>query len=147
LPDNGIEYTPESEARLLKAYEVVTAHFRQDVLLYWTRMSVFLVVQVALLAVVNSLYGKDDRAIWIFAIVGAGTSLIWFLVARASLRWIQTWRQKVAEIDAIINPLASYGVETVPSTVSFSRVISRPSEIASALPILFLCGWIALVSL
>jgi hypothetical protein len=141
----GVEYTPESEARLLKVYEVVAAHFRQDVLLYWTRMSVFLVVQVALLAVVNSLYEKDDRAIWVFGIVGAGTSLIWFLVARASLRWIQIWRQKVIELDSIVNPLASYGAETVPRAASLSRAASRPSEIASALPILFLCGWVALV--
>lgn len=146
MPNVRIEYSPESEARLLKVYEIVATHYRQDVLLYWTRMSVFLVVQVALLAVVNGLSDKGDHAAaWIFAAVGAGTSLIWFLVARASLRWEDRWRRNTAEIDLLVNPLGSYQGDLLPRQTSLNRLLSRPAEIAAALPLLFLAGWLVLI--
>lgn len=145
MSNDQVEYSPESEARLLKVYEVVAAHYRQDVLLYWTRSSVFLVVQVALLAVVNSLSGKDDRAAWVFAAVGAGTSVIWFLVAWASLRWENRWRQNAAAIDRVVNPMGSYQGDVLPRKVTLGRIFSRPTEIATALPLLFLAGWLVLV--
>lgn len=144
MSDVRVECSPELEARLLKVYEVVAQHYRQDVLLYWTRTSVFLVVQVALLAVVNGLSDIDDRTVWIFSAVGAGTSLIWFLVARASLRWEDRWRRNAAEIDQVVNPLASYQGDLLPRQAKLKRLLSRPAEIATALPLLFLAGWLAL---
>jgi hypothetical protein len=145
MPNVRIEYSPESEARLLKIYEIVATHYRQDVLMYWTRMSVFLVVEVALLAVVNGLFDKGGHAGWIFAAVGAGTSLIWSLVARASLRWEDKWRRNTAEIDLLVNPLGSYQGDLLPRQVSLNRMLSRPAEIAAALPLLFLAGWLVLI--
>jgi hypothetical protein len=145
MPNGQVEYSPEAEARLLKVYEVVAQHYRQDVLLYWTRTSVFLVVQVALLAVVNGLSDQNDNTVWIFEGVGAGTSLIWFLVARASLRWEDRWRRNTAEIDLIVNPLGSYQGDLLPRQASLRRFLSRPAEIATALPLLFLAGWFVLL--
>lgn len=144
MSDVRVECSPESEARLLKAYELVAQHYRQDVLLYWTRTSVFLVVQVALLAVVNGLSDMGERPVWIFGGVGAGTSLIWFLVARASLRWEDRWRRNTAEIDQVVNPLGSYQGDLQLPQAKLKRLLSRPAEIATALPVLFLAGWLAL---
>lgn len=145
MSNGQIDYSPESEARLLKVYEIVAAHYRQDVLLYWTRTSVFLVVQVALLAVVNGLSDLGGGAVWIFGGVGAGTSLVWFFVARASLRWEDRWRHNTAEIDLLVNPLRSYQADLLPRRTSLRRLLTRPAEIATALPLLFLAGWCALV--
>lgn len=105
------ESFPDAESRLIKAYEVVAAHYRQDVLMYWTRLSVFLVVQAGLLAVVGSVDSEDGGRATVFATVGAGISVVWFLVARASVWWIAVWRRQIVELDAIVNPLASYAAD------------------------------------
>jgi hypothetical protein len=126
MPNVRIEYSPESEARLLKVYEIVATHYRQDVLPYWTRMSVFLMVEVALLAVVNGLSDKDGYAVWSFGAVGASTSPISYLVARASLRWEGRWRRNTAEIDLLANPFGSYQGDLLPRQDSLNRPAESP---------------------
>ncbi|GAB3497485.1 hypothetical protein [Amycolatopsis cihanbeyliensis] len=144
-PEHTWESFPDSESRLLKAYEVVAAHYRQDVLLYWTRLSVFLVVQAGLLAVFKGLVRSHSGTATVFALVGAAISVVWFLVARASVRWIEVWRRKVVELDTLVNPLASYRLESAPPGRRWwTRLTERPSEIAQALPLIFLLGWLVL---
>lgn len=139
------ESFPDAESRLLKAYEVVAAHYRQDVLVYWTRLSVFLVVQAGLLAVFRSLGSSDGGPATVFATVGAGISVVWLLVARASVRWIAVWRRQIVELDAIVNPLASYSADLESHHRNpWARMAARPSEIAQALPVVFLLGWLVL---
>jgi hypothetical protein len=66
-------------------------------------------------------------------------------VARASLRWEDRWRRNTAEIDQLVNPFESYQGDLLPRQTKLKRLLSRPAEIATALPVLFLAGWLFLV--
>ena len=94
------------EAKLLKAYEIVSAHYRQDISLFWTRSSVFLLVQVGLLALVNAVIEKGESTITAFTVMGIGVSVVWFLVARSAVEWMEVWRVQTVEIDGQVNPLS-----------------------------------------
>jgi hypothetical protein len=137
---------PELEARLLKAYEVVSAHYRQDIILFWTRSSVFLLVQVGLLALVNAVFEKGVGALGAFTIMGIGVSVVWFLVARSSAEWIEVWRVQTVEIDDRINPLKSYSVDSAPpNRIRPVRLVAgRPAQIGQFLPVVFVLGWVLL---
>lgn len=137
---------PELEARLLKAYEVVSAHYRQDILLFWTRSSVFLLVQVGLLAVVNATIEKGVGTVSAFTIMGLGVSVIWFLVARSSAEWVEVWRVQTVEIDRHVNPLKSYSIDSAPPpSIRPARLVTgRPAQIGQFLPVVFVIGWVVL---
>lgn len=142
----GLGDDPALEARLLKSYEVVSAHYRQDIHLFWTRSSVFLLVQVGLLALVNAVFEKGVGTVSAFTIMGIGVSVVWFLVARSAAEWTEVWRVQTVEIDAHVNPLKSYSVDSAPpSTIRPARLVTgRPAQIGQFLPVVFLLGWVML---
>jgi hypothetical protein len=137
---------PSLEARLLKAYEVVSAHYRQDIYIFWTRSSVFLLVQVGLLALVNAVLEKGVGTISAFTVMGIGVSVVWFFVARSAAEWIEVWRMQTVEIDGHMNPLKSYSVDSAPpGAIRLTRlVVGRPAQIGQFLPVVFILGWIVL---
>jgi hypothetical protein len=55
------------------------------------------------------------------------------------------WRQNAAAIDRVVNPMGSYQGDVLPRKVTLGRIFSRPTDIATALPLLFLAGWLVLV--
>lgn len=137
----------DSEARLLKAYEIVSAHYRQDISLFWTRSSVFLIVQVGLLALVNTVVENDVGTVSAFAVMGIGVSVVWFLVARSAVEWMEAWRVQTVEIDHRVNPLRSYRIDSAPPrNVRVARlVVAQPAQIGQLLPAVFILGWIVLL--
>ncbi|MBO0882714.1 MAG: hypothetical protein J2P17_20745 [Mycobacterium sp.] len=146
--DHGATWAdPELEARLLKAYEVVSAHYRQDILLFWTRSSVFLLVQVGLLALVNAVFEKGTGTLGAFTIMGIGVSVIWFLVARSAAEWTEVWRVQTVELDDHVNPLKSYRVDSAPpARIRRTRLVAgRPAQIGQFLPVVFILGWVLLL--
>ena len=137
----------DTEARLLKAYEVVSAHYRQDIALFWTRSSVFLLVQIGLLALVNAVIEKGIGTITAFTVMGIGVSVVWFLVARSAVEWMEEWRVQTVEIDSHINPLRSYRIDGAPSrNFRPARLVAgQPAQIGQFLPVVFILGWVILL--
>lgn len=137
----------DTEARLLKAYEVVSAHYRQDISLFWTRSSVFLLVQVGLLALVNAVIEKGVGTVTAFTVMGIGVSAVWFLVARSAVEWMEIWRVQTVEIDRHVNPLRSYRVDGAPprNFRPTRLVVGQPAQIGQFLPVVFILGWIMLL--
>jgi hypothetical protein len=136
-----------SEAGLLKAYEVVSAHYRQDIALFWTRSSVFLLVQVGLLALVNAVIEKGVGTVAAFAVMGIGVSVVWFLVARSAVEWMEVWRVQTVEIDSHVNPFESYRIDGAPprNFRPARLVVGQPAQIGQFLPVVFILGWILLL--
>lgn len=141
-----LEVNPELEARLLKAYEIVAAHYRQDMLLFWTRSSVFLLVQVGLVALVSAGFKSDTVLMVPFGLTGLGVSTIWSLVARSSARWIELWRKATVELDMQVNPMMSYAIDRFAPEDGLWRY-GRPSHIGRALPALFVCSWLSVCAI
>jgi hypothetical protein len=139
--------SPDSEARLLKAYEIVSAHYRQDIALFWTRSSVFLLVQVGLLALVNTVIEKHTDAVIPFTVMGIGVSVVWFLVARSAVEWMEIWRVQTVEIDSHVNPLKSYRIDGVPprNFRPARLVVGQPAQLGQLLPVVFILGWTMLL--
>lgn len=135
------------EARLLKAYEIVSAHYRQDISLFWTRSSVFLLVEVGLLALVNAVIEKGVGTITAFTVMGIGVSVVWFLVARSAVEWMEAWRVQTVEVDGQVNPLRSYRIDGAPPrNFRPSRLVAgQPAQIGQFLPVVFILGWVMLL--
>ncbi len=127
-------------------FETVSAHFRQDVSLFWTRANFYLVVQAGLLSVTAGFAsrGASTPDKWIavgLCAIGLILAVFWYLVMRAAMFWMQNWREKVIEIDQVVNRFRSYTRAEAENTRS---PWLRPSLITAQLPIAFMIVWIAL---
>src|SRR4051794_27219437 len=91
----GLQVTAANEARLLKAYEMVGYHYRQDMAMFWTRANLFLLVQTGFLGIQAALVSRDDSWSLFIAAVGFAVSIIWLGVARSSALWIAAWRDRM----------------------------------------------------
>jgi hypothetical protein len=86
---------PQYEKDLWHAYELAQQHYETDLQLFSVRMSLFLVIQSALVALVGSairignLGAADRHAVAFFGIALAAG---WLFVAISSYTWVKTWR-------------------------------------------------------
>lgn len=147
VPKPSEEVVSREETRLLKAYEMVGAHYRQDMQMFWVRGTTFLLVELALLAIVSNAAQKGTHVAPGVSVIGIGVSLVWFLVARSSAAWIDAWRRTMIDIDSEVNPLKSYSVDRQQPgrKRKISTIVARPSEIGQLLPVVFIAGWTIIV--
>lgn len=122
----------------------LSAHYCQDILPFWTRSSVFLLV--SLLALVNAALEKHAGTISVFTIMGIGVSLVvWFSSCARLPSGSRYGEFKTVEIDDRVNPLKSYSVDAPPNTIRLVRLVAgRPAQIGQFLPVVFILGWLVL---
>jgi hypothetical protein len=114
-------------ADLWHAYERAQQHYEHDLELFSTRMSLFLVVQSALIALLASAIrlGKlsvaDRHAVAIF---GLALTLGWLLVASSSYMWVKTWRAHMIILGKSLDEIVSVDI----STKSFERKARKDIE-------------------
>jgi uncharacterized protein (TIGR00725 family) len=114
-------------ADLWHAYERAQQHYEHDLELFSTRMSLFLVVQSALIALLASAIrlGKlsvaDRHAVAIF---GLALTLGWLLVASSSYMWVKTWRAHMIVLGKSLDEIVSVDI----STKSFERKARKDIE-------------------
>ena len=134
----------------LEAFRIVTEHYRNDFQLFWQRTNFFLIVDAGLLGFFftkpfNSSCQCASQSAYLPAVclAGAALSLIWFLVAISSLRWINVWRQEVVRIDEKVNPFRSFSNgEQVKRSVWRFHLYLRPEVVSAGTPVLFITVWL-----
>jgi hypothetical protein len=137
----------------IELLKIIHDHYKNDFTLYWTRSNFFLLLQVGLLSYFSSNYITEQDGVVFFRIlislVGLFLSIIWFLVLLTSTKWIDTWRNKVVEIDNDINPYKSFsnGENIVQSSKNKLFQTFRPEIISNIMSLLFVCLWGVLIVL
>jgi hypothetical protein len=126
----------------LEVYKAVGEHFRQDLREFWTRSNFYLLVQAGLLSVFVSISNRTSRSELTMSIalilLGEVLAIIWFLVARASLIWIQRWRGEIIAIDEVVDRHRSYSRMERSAKHGW---LSSPSSITHLLPLAFCLAW------
>lgn len=128
--------------RDLKVFEIVHAHFEQDLREFWQRSNFYLVVDGLLLSALVSAHVHGLQIL--LSCAGLIISLFWLLVARGSIAWIQAWRTEVCRLDQVVNRFHSWS--TIESRVQSNKWAS-PSWLTQWLPAVFLVGWIIILFL
>ena len=135
----------------LDVFKMVNDHYRNDFQLFWQRTNFFLLVEAGLLGFfVSKAQTVELRQFFTFVVClsGVALSVIWFLVAVSSIRWIDTWRREVVRIDSDINPYRSFsaGENVTPDKWEF-HLRFRPEVVSAWLPLLFFVVWMFLTVL
>lgn len=151
---------------LWRAYERAQQHYELDLQLFSTRMSLFLVVQSALIALVASairlgrLQAADQHAVASF---GIALTVSWLLVASSSYMWVKTWRghwkklgKDLGDYIAVSSRFFDHSdrrettsPESEPRHFFWKQLewlswYVRPTLVICCLPVLFIVGWVYL---
>ena len=123
-------------------FNAITDHFKQDLREFYTRSTFYFAVQAALLSV----SGVRDTPANIFDYVvtlvliltGLALSVSWGVVARASVLWIERWRDEVRRLSREYSETKSYDkIEALADL----HPLQSPERITMHLPWLFGTMW------
>lgn len=121
-------------------FQILGEHFRQDLREFWQRSNFYLTIDSALITVCVAQSQGSLR--WPLAIFGLILSIVWFLVARSAITWLDTWRTQLCTLDLQVNQLAVFNAV---ETNAHGRRWGSPAWITQWLPILFALAWIAIL--
>jgi hypothetical protein len=130
----------------IEIYKIVTEHFRQDVREYWTRANFYLLAQTGLFSVFTLSFTDLIRYQAVVAIsvtvLGLLVAIIWFMVLRGSIKWLQRWREQVCELDKELDKfLCYYKVEIYAK----EKPYWSPSYVTQFLPLVFTIVWLIML--
>ncbi|MEE9465339.1 MAG: hypothetical protein V3W14_07200 [Candidatus Neomarinimicrobiota bacterium] len=149
--DNMVDYSSRPEdlfAADLEVYKVVNGHFRQDLREFWVRSNFYLLVQAALVSVyavtadISSDYSVAIHSV--LGVLGFMVAIVWFIVTRGSLRWLQRWRDQMLLVERRVDRKPCYAEVEKLATM---KPIMSPSYVTHFLPILFCAAWALLIVL
>jgi len=130
----------------LVVYQLVVDHFKQDTREFWTRANFFLVAHAGLFSAFMITYPGLTPELNIINIsiplLGLGVAIVWLLVLRGAIFFLQKWREQVVKLDASLDRFQCY-VE-VESFVVRNPHLS-PSYITQFLPVVFGLVWLAIL--
>ena len=125
----------------LHVCDMAQRQYENELNLFSTRMSLFLVVNSGLLAATGFIRGEEpvvDSAV--VAAAGFALSTIWFAVAFTADRWVYTWRlQWCRAWDSVPVDRRLTSVFTVKAWARFSP--ARPTAWTLLLPLGFAVAW------
>ena len=125
----------------LEVYKAVTAHFRQDIREFWSRSNLYLLVQVGLLSVFSIIPDRSRVVSSALSILGILIAIVWFIVLRGAVRWIQRWREQTIRIDNLID---RYHIYEKIESFAYSHPFMSPSYVTQYLPLAFGFTWLVL---
>jgi hypothetical protein len=130
----------------LVVFQMVVDHFKQDTREFWSRANFFLVAHAGLFSAFVVTYQGLGTSLNFLSlsipILGLGVAVVWFLVMRGAIFFLQKWREQVIKLDMELDRFHCY-VE-VESLVANSPYMS-PSYITQFLPIIFGGIWLAIL--
>jgi len=130
----------------IEIFKIVTEHFRQDVHDFWLRANFYLLAQSGLFSAFMVTYPAltEHGALIIqesISILGLATAILWFIVLRNSLHFVQKWREQVIKLDKELDRFQCYvDVERLAK----QRPYSSPSYVTQFLALAFVVAWAAL---
>jgi hypothetical protein len=75
-------------------------------------------------------------------LLGLGTAIIWFIVLKGAINFLQSWREQVIRLDKELDRFQCY-VE-VESLVK-RNPLSSPSYVTQFLPLVFIAIWLGIL--
>lgn len=144
--NNARETTDTQLTRDIEIFKIVTEHFRQDVREFWHRANFYLLAQTGLLSVFAATYSGLIRYQPMIAvsitILGLVIAIIWFMVLRGAIKWLQRWREQVCKIDKELDRFQCYyEVEEFAK----ERPFLSPSYVTQFLPVVFVVAWLVML--
>ena len=127
----------------IENFKMVADHFNQDLREFWNRANFYLVTNAGLFSAFFVIYPSlFQKYFWITLLVpslGIAIAVLWFLVLRGSLYWIEEWRKQVMELSKELDRFNCY--YKVESSMQEKKHLS-PSYLTKFLPVAFLVAWI-----
>jgi hypothetical protein len=140
--NESVKSSPED----LVVYQVVVDHFKQDTREFWTRANFFLVAHAGLFSAFVVAYpwmaGRFNLMSLSIPLLGLGTAIIWFIVLKGAITFLQSWREQVIRLDKELDRFQCY-VE-VESLVK-RNPLSSPSYVTQFIPLVFIATWIGIL--
>lgn len=140
--NESVKPSPED----LVVYQVVVDHFKQDTREFWTRANFFLVAHAGLFSAFVVAYpgmaGRSNLMGLGIPLLGLGTAIIWFIVLKGAINFLQSWREQVIRLDKELDRFQCY-VE-VESLVK-RNPLSSPSYVTQFLPLVFIAIWLGIL--
>jgi hypothetical protein len=140
--NESVKPSPED----LVVYQVVVDHFKQDTREFWTRANFFLVAHAGLFSAFVVAYpgmaGRSNLMSLSIPLLGLGTAIIWFIVLKGAINFLQSWREQVIRLDKELDRFQCY-VE-VESLVK-RNPLSSPSYVTQFLPLVFIAIWLGIL--
>ncbi len=126
--------------------QIVADHFKQDTREFWTRANFFLIAHAGLFSAFAITYpGMASRWNIIsvsIPLLGLGIAVVWLLVLRGAILFLQKWREQVVKLDRELDRFQCYvEVESIATRTPFLS----PSYITQFLPIIFGLVWFAIL--
>ncbi|OGD59911.1 hypothetical protein A3K78_09340 [Candidatus Bathyarchaeota archaeon RBG_13_52_12] len=130
----------------LVVYQVVIDHFKQDTREFWTRANFFLVAHAGLFSAFVVAYpgmaGRSNLMSLSIPLLGLGTAIIWFIVLKGAISFLQSWREQVIRLDKEIDRFQCY-VEV--ESLAKRNPLSSPSYVTQFLPLFFIATWLGIL--
>lgn len=135
-------------SRDIEIFKIVTDHLKQDTREFWTRANFYLLAHAGLLSAFVVAYPTLEKlhAMILIGIpiLGSLTAILWFIVLRGSIKWLQRWREQVMKLDKELDRFRCY-VEV--ESFAEKKPFSSPSYVTQFLPLIFMINWLALLFL
>jgi hypothetical protein len=140
--NESVKPSPED----LVVYQIVVDHFKQDTREFWTRANFFLVAHAGLFSAFVVAYpgmaGRSNLMSLCIPLLGLGTAIIWFIVLKGAISFLQSWREQVIRLDKELDRFQCY-VE-VESLVK-RNPLSSPSYVTQFIPLVFIATWLGIL--
>jgi len=130
----------------MENFKMIASHFRQDLREFWNRANFYLITNAGLLSAFLIVYPGIIKAnvgiVIVFPLVGLVIAVLWFLVLRGALHWIEKWREEVIRLSKELDRFRCYA--NIESSVKQNRS-SSPSYLTQFLPLVFVVAWVLLL--
>jgi hypothetical protein len=161
----------ESYKRDTELYKLVSEHYRQDLREFWSRSGMYILSQAFLFAAFATLAAQSRAVdkqlapihlhdVWfegILGFVGMVLALIGFGVARASAKWIHSWREEMKKRDSdgidrfhSFSSVEKAGVERAGTGLRgylHPRCLDDPVWLTQLVSLLFFLGWLSMTAI
>lgn len=130
----------------IEIFKIVTDHLKQDTREFWVRANFYLLAHAGLLSAFVVAYptlAKQQTMVLIgIPTLGLLTAMLWLIVLRGSIKWLQRWREQVMRLDKELDRFRCY-VEV--ESFAKQKPFSSPSYVTQFLPLIFMINWLALL--
>jgi hypothetical protein len=129
----------------MENFQMIEDHFKQDLREFWNRANFYLVVNTVLFSAFTIsnpfLMNVNKPLIILVSLLGLAIAIVWFLVLRGALFWIEQWRKQVIKLSNELDRFHTYEhIENLSK-----QKIKSPSYLTHFLPIAFIIVWLAIL--
>jgi hypothetical protein len=135
---------PDEIATLMSNFQMASEHFNQDLNNFWNKANFYLLANTGLISAfyIASSPLAGTPVIYVIPVVGIAIAVLWFLVLRGTVIFIELWRNQLIFISEKIDRFLSYNI--VESQVE-KRHWQDPQTLTQFVPVPFIVAWLAIL--